>query len=98
MTFIRRYSQHYHKPPDHITEEELRQYFLYLKNVRKYSPAASIIALCGIKFFFERTLERNWTTFNLARPSRAHKLPVILSIEEVQRISDASGYRGIESA
>ena len=83
---VRQLAEHYHKPPDQITEEELRQYFLYLKNVRKYSRAASTIAICGIKFFFERTLERNWTTFNLVRPPREHKLPVILSIEEVQKI------------
>jgi len=47
---------HYHKSPDKITEEELRQYFLYNKNVRKWSRTASTIALCGIKFFYTYTL------------------------------------------
>src|SRR5437879_4991815 len=83
---VRQLSEHYHKSPDQITEEELRQYFLHLKNVKKYSRAASTIAICGIKFFFERTLERAWTTFNLVRPPREKKLPVILSLEEVQKI------------
>jgi integrase/recombinase XerD len=38
---VRKISEHYHKLPDQISEEELRQYFLYLKNVRKYGRSAS---------------------------------------------------------
>ena len=49
-------AQHYHKWPDLVTEEELRQDFLYIKNVKKYSRATATIALCGIKFFIEWTL------------------------------------------
>ncbi len=60
---VRQLAEHYHKSPDLITEEELRQYFLYLKNVKHYSRNTSTIAICGIKFFFERTLEKDWTTF-----------------------------------
>ena len=62
---VRQLAEHYHKSPDVITEEELRQYFLYLKNVKQYSRSASTIALCGIKFFFEQTLHRDWTTLQL---------------------------------
>src|SRR6202011_463174 len=40
----------------------------------------------GIKFFFERVLEREWTIFNLVRPAREQKLPVVLSREEVRQI------------
>ena len=31
---VRQLAEHYHKVPDQISEDELRQYFLYLKNVR----------------------------------------------------------------
>ena len=51
---VRLLAEHYHKSPDLISEEELRQYFLYLKNVRKYSRSSTTIALCGIKFVFLR--------------------------------------------
>src|SRR5207245_6641775 len=83
---VRQLANHYHKSPDLITEEELRQYFLHIKNVKKYSRAASTIAICGIKFFFEKTLNRNWTTFTLVRAQKEKKLPVILSSEEVRKI------------
>jgi len=83
---VRQLAEHYHKSPDLITEEELRQYFLYIKNVKHYSRSTATIAICGIKFFFERTLEKDWTTFSLVRPAPEKKLPVILSLAEVRQI------------
>jgi integrase/recombinase XerD len=83
---VRQLADHYHKSPDLITEEELGQYFLYIKNVKKYSRAASTIAICGIKFFYEKTLNREFTTLKLVRAPPEKKLPVILSVEEVQTI------------
>ncbi len=83
---VRQLAAHYHKPPDQIDEEEFRQYFLYLKNVRQVSRSTCTIALCGIKFFYEQTLQRPWRTFELIRPAPQHKLPVVLSLPEVGRI------------
>jgi len=83
---VRQLAEHYRKSPDVITEEELRQYFLYIKNVKQYSRSASTIALCGIKFFFEQTLHRDWTTLRFVRAPREKKLPVILSLEEVRKL------------
>ena len=42
---VRQLAEHSHKSPDRITEGELRDYFLYLKNVKHYSRSASTIAL-----------------------------------------------------
>ena len=83
---VRQLAQHYRKSPDLVTEEELRQYFLYIKNVKNYSRPTTTIALCGIKFFFQHTLGSRWTTFELIRPPREKKLPTILSTEEVRKI------------
>jgi integrase/recombinase XerD len=83
---VRQLAQHFHKSPDLITEEELRQYFLYIKNVKKWSRPTTTIALCGIKFFFEFTLNKPFTILSLVRPAPEKKLPVILSQEEVRKI------------
>jgi integrase/recombinase XerD len=83
---VRQLAKHYHKSPDRVTEEELRQYFLWMKNVKHYSRAATTIALCGIKFFFHHTLKQDWTTLKLVRPPRDKKLPVVLSQQEVRDI------------
>lgn len=79
-------ARHYHKSPDQINEEELRQYFLFLKNEKRAARATCTIALCGIKFFFERTLGREWKTFEFLRPPKEKKLPVVLSVAEVGRV------------
>jgi integrase/recombinase XerD len=83
---IRQLAQHYRKSPDEITEQELRDYFLYNRNVRKWSRSASTVALCGIKFFYEQTLKRDCTLLKFVRPPKEKKLPVVLSPEEVKRL------------
>jgi len=83
---VRQLAAHYHKSPDQISEAELRQYFLYLKNVKHYSRNTMTIAICGIRFFYEQTLNRNWAIFGIVRPAPEKKLPVILSREEVRQL------------
>ena len=34
---VRQLAEHFNKPPDKITEEELRSYFLYVKTVKQWS-------------------------------------------------------------
>jgi len=88
MDAVRRLFDHFQCTPAQLTEEQLREYFLYLTNERKVSRPTATIALCGVKFFFERTLKREWTALELIRPRREKKLPVVLSREEVRRILD----------
>jgi len=82
---VRQLARYYNKSPDLVTEEELRGYFLYLKNGKHAARNTCTIALCGIKFFFQHTLGREWKTFDFLRPPHEHKLPVV-SVEEVGRI------------
>lgn len=81
-------TKHYQKSPERISDEELRQYFLFNMNVRKWSRVASTISLCGIKYFYTLTLKREWTSLKFIRPEKEKKLPSILSREEVKSILD----------
>ena len=83
---VRQVFDHFQCTPAQLTEEQVREYFLYLANERKVSRPTATIALCGVKFFFERTLKREWTALDLIRPRPEKKLPVVLSREEVRRI------------
>ena len=89
---VKQLAAHYHKSPDQISEEELRQYLLFLTNVKHVSRSTHTIALCGIKFFFEHTLKREWHTLELARPAKEKKLPVALSMQEVGQILSCVHY------
>ncbi len=83
---VRQLAEHYDKSPDVLTEEEIRQYFLYLKNDKQVARGTMTIALCGIKFFYEVTLQRQWNCFNIIRPEKTQKLPTVLSREEVVQV------------
>lgn len=83
---VKQLAEHYGKSPDRISEEELRNYFLYLKNNKRVAPSTFTVAVCGIKFLYQRTIQQEWTTFDLVRASREKKLPVVLSIAQVRRI------------
>jgi site-specific recombinase XerD len=86
VSAVRQLCEHFEKTPAKITEEDLRSYFLYGKNHKKWSRSTSTVALCGIKFFFENTIKRPWPTLLFIRPGREKKLPVVLSRDEVRRI------------
>ena len=83
---IRLLSEYVHHSPDKVTEDELRQYFLYLTREKKSSRATATVALCGIKFFYKNTLRRDWPSLWLMRAAPEYKLPVVLSREEVRRV------------
>jgi site-specific recombinase XerD len=86
VTAVRQLCEHFGKSPGKVTEENLRDYFLYGKNVKNWSRSTSTVALCGIKFFYENTIKRPWPTLLFIRPGREKKLPVVLSRDEVREI------------
>jgi site-specific recombinase XerD len=83
---VRQLAEHYGKSPDQLSEAELRQYFLYLKNDKRASRSSCTQVLSALKFLYEQTLRRKWPILDFIRPAPQHKLPVILSVEEVRCI------------
>jgi len=83
---VRMLSEFYRKTPDRISEEELQEYFLHRKNVNKWSPNTMRICYCGIRFFFENVLKRDWHILGLLRAQNERRLPAVLSREEVRSI------------
>ena len=81
---VSKLAQYFHKSPDLISDDQLREYFLFLKD--KYARNTSTIAICGIKFFFEKSLKKPFEIFGILRSPRVNKLPVVLTREEVQLI------------
>lgn len=83
---VRDLAVYYNRSPDQLTEEQIRDYFIYLTNESQLSRSSCTVALCGIKFLYTYTLKREWFTLDLMRPSKPKKQPVVLSREEVQTI------------
>lgn len=80
---VRVLAKYYNRSPDLITEEELRQFFIHLISDLKLSGSSVTVYLCGIKFFYETTLKRDWKIFDLVRPLRSKRLPAVLTTDEV---------------
>lgn len=79
-------SRFYNRSPDLISEEEVRLFFLHLINEKQAARSTVTIYLCGIKFFYEKTLGREFPILDLIRPRKRKKLPVVLSLEEVRSL------------
>ena len=83
---VRQLAAYCKKSPDQITEEELREYFLYLIKEKGVSQSSIRVALSGIKFFYLNTLRKEWPSLDLIRVRMEKKLPVVLSVDEVSRV------------
>jgi integrase/recombinase XerD len=86
---VRQLADHVNTPPDQLSEEQIRQYFLSVTNVKHWSPSTITQALCAIKTFVTVTLQREWRILDLIRPQKAQTLPDGLSVEEGQRLLQA---------
>jgi site-specific recombinase XerD len=83
---VRQLAEHVHQSPDKLSESQVRDFFSHLKNERRFARGSLTIAYSGIKFFFRRTVPRDWKTLEHLRVTPETKLPDVLTIEEVRRI------------
>ena len=77
------------RSPDEIDEQQLRRYFLHLKNERHFATGSMRVAFSGIKFFYTRSCKREWQTLATMKVQNVKSLPDVLTIPQVHRIIDA---------
>lgn len=75
--------------PAKVTDERVRAYFLYLREVKKLAPSTINIAVHALRFFFLHTMQRDWQVFDLLRVNKPRVLPVVLSQAEVRAVLQA---------
>lgn len=83
---VKKFLEYFDKDPRSISEDEIKQYFLFLKYKKKLSGSASAQAISGIKFMFKKTLDMDFKVFGIVKNPRGKKLPVILTREEVGKV------------
>lgn len=72
------------KDPLTLTEQDVRDYVLHLKDERHQAPSSINIAICALRFFFEFTLPRDFEVFQLLRVKSRRSLPVVISERDVR--------------
>ena len=87
---VRQFAQYLGRSPDTASVEDLRNYQLHLVD-NGVSPASLNCAICGLKFFFNVTLDRPEVMAKMKPVHLPRKLPEILSPDEVKRLIAAAG-------
>jgi len=83
---LRKFAAYLNHAPDTATEDQLRNYLLDLVQTKKWQASTINVAQQAIKLFYRITCPRDWPVLRLARVQVENKLPVVLSIGEVQKI------------
>jgi integrase/recombinase XerD len=87
---VRQLSDHFGKLPHQLTESQVREYILHLKNEKQFATGSLKIAVAGIRFFYTHTVPRDWETLKNIRIPKPKTLPDVLSITEVKQLVDAA--------
>jgi len=85
------FARHFNCPPDRLGLRHIREYQAELFQKRKLSPGSVANRLAALRFFYIKTLKKAWSIAETPYPKKNHRLPAILSQEEVVRLIDAAG-------
>lgn len=88
IAYVAAFAKYFGKSPEDLDIEAVRQYQLYLLNQRRLSPESVNQYISAVQFLYLTTLEMPWTSEYFPRARRPHKLPVVLSQEEVLAFFD----------
>jgi len=79
-------SDYYKKSPTKLSESEVKDYLLYLKQEKKLASNTYNTQIYGLRFFYCITLRQPLFKLHLPATKVTYKLPDILSADEVERI------------
>lgn len=82
-----RLAEHFEGDPAQLSEEQLRQYFLFLRQELQASASVMKGAKWALRCFYRECLKRSgWTVFEDLRVADPKTMPRVLGREEVQRV------------
>jgi len=90
VSIVRRFAEYFHRSPDKLSLEHVRQYQLH-RLESEIRPRTISLEISALRFFYNKVLRRRYSRDDLPLP-RTHKyeIPVILSAGEVARLIDAA--------
>ena len=75
---VRNLARHFKRSPDQLSEQEIRNFFIYLTEERHLARSTIMVNVCAVKFLYQKTLQRKWPLLELIRVKPNKKLPVVL--------------------
>lgn len=87
LQYFQRFLNYYKEiTPEKISDDQMREYILYLVVERKYSVSSQNLAISAIKNYYQAVLGRDIDKYYLTRPRGEKRLPIILNKVEVSMI------------
>ncbi|MCL6592279.1 MAG: transposase [Firmicutes bacterium] len=90
LQHMKNYTRYFQKSPELLGEAEIKEYLHYLITERKVGDSYVSSAYSALKFFYVNTLHREWDFNRIPRTKKSHKLPLVLSKDEVRRIFEVT--------
>lgn len=88
---VRDFAAYFHKSPDQLGVEEVRQFQLHMLREQKLATGTVQNRMTALHFFFKKVLKRHDPElYDMALTRTPKKLPVVLSPEEVEKLIDAA--------
>jgi len=86
--YVAGFAKYFHRSPDELDLEAVRQYQIYLSQERKLSPQSINTFVSAVQFLYLVTLEMPWEKHDFPRARLEEKLPVVLAPDEIQHFLD----------
>jgi integrase/recombinase XerD len=85
---VRDLALHYHKAPDLVTDDQIKDYLFYLAGEKHLAPSSVNVAVSGMRCFYDLVLHRECEHLGrvLPRSLKAIRRPQVYSIEELERL------------
>jgi site-specific recombinase XerD len=90
LHMVESFANHFHRPPDQLGPEEIRAYQVYLFAEKKLGARTVGHHTAALRFFFCKTLKRNYPIEEVPYPRASRRLPIILTQEEAVRLIDSA--------
>lgn len=78
---VRRITQYFDTCPDQLTLDQIKEYFTQL--IQSHSWSTVKLDRCGLQFFYQHVLDREWVWVDIVKPPVVKTLPDILSAAEL---------------
>src|SRR5438445_1897631 len=83
---IEDFAKSFHRSPDRLGPEHIREYQVHLFRDCKLSPGTIEGRTAALRFLFVKTLRRPYLPDHIPFPKRQRRIPTVLSQEEVARL------------
>ena len=77
-------ARHYMTSPDKLSDKQIQDYLRYLIEKHKLAWSTCNVVFSGLICFYKNVLKRDKTVFSIPPRPRSKKIPMVLSVEEVQ--------------